>query len=583
MTDSEMAKAMGGGMTDEEMAAASAPDNEPEQTFLKPGYKPPGHRTFAHNKTADEIKQDLAPEPMQDAIGATAGGAHSAIDRYTLGLYGALLRGGAALHVPTTEQAVHDMDMYRAISPTGSMITDAPAYMAEGPVSKLSELVSKPIDIAMEKGGEALGPLSRRFLPTVTKAAATSGAVSGLHTASEGASPSEIAQDVGEGVAGGAGLTLPFAAGGSLLGAAGKLVQGSPGGRAREFLTSRGGEVSPGGVKLPPGEYAATGTTDADIGAQAEASAKKGLGMLNEEKKGVLGAVGRKIGRIEESPEGATLHDVSHIVQNMKSSLEELDTSPEARAGIKDMLAAIEKKQGQGFNPDTDPYMLSASDVNKMRRQLDRFAKSGTSNDAGLSPLKGAANDVRSLTAEGPFAEANAEYATNADRYRKSRRMLGITERPKTPEESRTAEATVKNLIGRPGQNSITAGGQTGRLAEFNERHPDIAQEFEKPELLRKKADLNFHLVPKLHGGFMERAADAATFGPLAAEMAMSAMGAGHVSPTHAAAGMLLGTLLRNAPALQGRLLYGPAQETQLLGPMLLPRLPTAAAAGRDE
>jgi hypothetical protein len=276
--------------------------------------------------------------------------------------------------------------------------------------------------------------------------------------------------------------------------------------------------------------------------------------------------LGGRIGAVESSGAGAELQDVGDIMMNMREAASELDTSPQARAALNDLITSVEHKQGQGFNPDTDNYMLSASDVNKLRRQLDRYAKTGQSTDASLGPLKSAASETRSMVDEGPFADVNADYARNSKHYQDSRGLLGINKRPRTPEESKTSVNTVRNLIGRNGQQTITAGGQKERLAEFKLRHPDIGSELERPEILRKRADLGFHLFPQ-HGGLIDR-----TEAPIASIAAHALLGG--------ATGILPMLAYTNRNAIAGRLLHGPSLELEALMSALgsdVPRLSAGA------
>jgi hypothetical protein len=232
---------------------------------------------------------------------------------------------------------------------------------------------------------------------------------------------------------------------------------------------------------------------------------------------------------------------VSDIVQNMQAASEELDASPQSRAALKDAIEAIKKKQGESFNPDTDPYMLSEADVNKLKRGLSRAGNVGTSTDEKYRPAATAAAQARDIVDQGPFAEANAEYAKESKHYQKSRKLLGITERPRTPEETTAAVNKVKNMITRRGQNTVTAGGQQAAAEEFAQRHPDIEREFEKQQIMRAKADLNFNLLPPGHGGLIERGA---------------------------------GAMLHNAKPLAGRVLYNPAKMLLGLEPMFLEGVP---------
>ncbi len=588
MTDEEMAAASSapsGGLTDEQMMA---PEEGGPESFLDPKkFKPSkGQRKFKNTGPIEDVRQQLDPRQIYtpDAGEALAGPALDYMDKGSFGGLGAALRldrsiadnplARAVSGIPgigpiigkrggeTSQRALDSMQGYRQQNPTLSQYTGLPAYLA-----KPQQAVAEAIGGATAR--LPLGAIQR----TIVGGAATSGINSAMQTASEGASPGEIAESLGEGAAGGLAVATPLSVAGRAVGGFGRAVQGSKGAQARRFIEERGG-----GARVGPGtpgrggkfdEMASLEPSDANIGRQAEESASKGLGMLNEEKKGVLTAVGRRIGNAANTPEAAQLHDVSSVVSNLESSLAEIDTAPQTRAAINDALSAIKSKQGQGFNPDTDNYMLSETDVNKLKRLLDRHAKTGLSTDERFHPLREAANEVRGIVNEGPFAEPNAEYAKESKHYQESRGLLGINKRPKTPEEAQASVSKVKNLITRRGQQTVTAGGQEGRLNEFEARHPDIAEEFIKPELLRKRADIGFHLFPQ-HGGLIDRTAH-----PIAS-VALHGMLGG-------ATGLLPMLAYTNRNAIAARLLYGPALAAQAAEPLLLNQVPLLAAGRRLE
>ena len=469
------------------------------------------------------------------------------------------------------QDVLDNVDKYRRHNPTLSAVTDAPSYLTGAPEAIGNTFSEKTAELLAKAPG--LGPMMRSLASHVIPAAGTSGALQTTQALAEGAEPAEALREGGHAAASGAMIATPLTvmarAGGSL---ADKALE-SRGGQTRQFLERHGVTVGPKtpGSGGPMDSMVTQGTTDADIGRQAEVSAQRGLDSLNQEKKAVMGILGRRIGGIEGSPEAAHLQDVSEIVQNMRAAMEELDTSPQARTALGDLVKSVESKQGQGFNGDTDNYLLSQTDVNKLRRQLDRYAKTGTSTDASLSPLKSAAGEARTMVDEGPFSQANKDYAEKTKYYQKSRRMLGINERPKTPDETQAAVSKVKNLITRRGQNTVTAGGQESKLAEFEARHPQVAEEFARPEILRKRADLNFRLLPPEHGGLIER--DGA---PLHGAAII------HEALRHlfATAGSLVPL---NKAAIQARLLYGPALGLQALMSEFGSELPQLSAGAAQQ
>jgi hypothetical protein len=503
-------------------------------------------------------KEEAARGGTEDAVGAV----NSVADRFSFGLFGAAMRAGGQLGIPTMGEAGQSIGDYRDAHPILSQATDAPAYLVSGPAQTLF------------RGAERAVPQVANRLAQAGRAGVTSAItaapIATAEAAAQGESPVESLKAGGRAALTGLAAGSTLGVGAALAGRAAKGILGSKGAKARKFIEGHGGEVSPGGVKLK-GDYETMGTSDADIGIQGAASAKKGLGMLEAEEKTVKGAVGRKIGRISQSPEAGQQVDVSDIVGKMRDAVEDVGTDPAVAAKLEDAIAKVTRKQGADFNPDTDGYFLSETDVNKLKRTLGRGGKSGLSTDEKLNPLREASTRAKELVDQGPFAEANAEYATESRRYQKSRRQLGITERPKTPEASRTTEDAIKNRIIRQGQNSVTAGKQETDMAAFAESHPDIAEELVKPELLRKRADLSFHLGAHGHGGLTDRLLSGMG-GPAAAGAAATAAALGHGAPGLGA--YLLLQAAHNAQPIAGRLLYRPAQAVGSALPFFLEDVP---------
>lgn len=575
-----------------------APEEGGPESFLHPEkFKPsPIHRKFNNTGPLEEIspsfvnheriRQAEARTHGKGVVERAAAPINDLLDKATFGGYSALLRGGDTLpgiadlraeeghpvqQPEIARRTVEGIEDYRTTHPTLSMYTGAPAYFMK-PTQSVAQGVERLIP-------EFSNPLLRAARATAVSGG-TGAAIGGAEAALRGEGLREGGEDILRGGEGGLMTGAAIAGPLSLLGAAARGVANSRGGKARQFLEQHGVEVGPttAGRGGPMESMATTGRTDADIGQQAEVSAKRSLDMLNEEKRGVLGTLGRRYGSIANKPEAAQLEDVSGIVTKMREAAQELDTHPQARAALQDLIKSVETKQGEGFNPETDNYMLSATDLNKLRRALDRQARTGVSTDEKLSPIKSAANEARGMVAEGPYAQTNADYAKEAKYYQQSRKMLGINERPKTPEETKTAVNTVRHLIERPGQNTVTAGGQAKALADFKERHPNIAEEMSRPEILRKRADISFSLLPKRHGGLIERTGSG--IGGLAtAEGVMHALGSGHIDLKKAGLAAALGLTLQNMPALQARYLYAPAMEALRLEPVMFGNVPLFQAA----
>lgn len=561
------------------------------ESFLHPDkFKPsPQHRPLANTGSMEQVRSGLAAErakyqnsdarDLENALAVP----NSMVNTATLGAYGGALKTARELEEAITgvdnptsvaARSLSGMERYHRDAPTVSSLTDVPAYFTRGPMA-VAEGVSKSIPAA----STALGRIAHAGVTS----GITSGLMGGTEAAFEGKDFVDTMRQAGESALAGNLLGVGTGAGATAIGKAAKSVIGSRGGQARQFLEGQGVEVGPTtpgrGPKIDT--MANKGTTDAAIGQQAEVSAKRGLDMLKEEKGAVLGTLGRRYGRIAQTPEAQKLHDASDIVTNIQDALDDLDISPQAEQSLRSALEKVTKAQGKTFNPDVDPYLLSETELNKLKRRLDRAGKTGLSTDEATSPVRRAANQTREIVNEGPYAEANADYAKESKHYQQSRRLLGVNERPKTPEESKTAVNTVKNLITRRGQNTVTAGGQTDALTEFSGRHPDIGEELMRPEILRKRADLSFHLLPQKHGGLIDRTGSG--IGGLAlVESLMHALGSGHVDLSKAAAAGGLGLTMQNMPAIQGRLLYGPAQGALQLEPMFLEGVPLLQAAARN-
>jgi len=209
------------------------------------------------------------------------------------------------------------METYRGENPTLSSYTDMPAYFTKG-YTALAEAASR--------AGGNLGrfatpgnPLGD-FLRVGTPAVAVSGIPAASQALSEGESPENVIDAGLSSAKAGLELMTPIAAAARLTGGVGRAVVRSRGGQARQFIERHGGEVGPTtpGRGGPFENMETLGTRDADIGLQGEVSARKGLGMLNEEQGAVQGVLGRRIGTIDNSPDAASLRDVSGLVAHME-------------------------------------------------------------------------------------------------------------------------------------------------------------------------------------------------------------------------------------------------------------------------
>ena len=505
------------------------------------------------------------------AVQNVAGAVNSFADRASFGLFGAAMKAASKLGVPSTGEAADSIEQYRGDNPNISQITDAPAYLV-GP----SKALATGLEAAVPQVASKLARAGRAGVI----GGATSGVVAGSESAARGESPREALEDAGAGAAGGLAAGTALGGVGGLLTSAARAVIGSKGAQSRQLLESRGVNV---GVRSAGDNGPLAGSpsrpTDADIGQQAERSAATGLEMLRGKKRAEVSVPYREeVARVRSSGEAANLRDVRPIYSQLAKAYYDPGTDPGVSQNIKRLMDLMDER----YTRSDGSILMTEEHLNGLRRSLNRMSKSGVSADEKLMPLQDAANLAQKMTSIGPFQEANRAYAQGSHRFQRDRRLLGITERPRSPEETRQTVDTLKNRITRRGQNTVTAGGQRGGMDEFAERHPDIAAEFEKPELLRAKADLSFNLTPPHHGGMIERLGGAMGLGaaiPLAAFA--------H-SPGHAAGALLGGLALQNASPIAGRLLYNPARAIMAAEPLLtsdIPRLqsPLLDAARRAQ
>lgn len=585
-----IAAAQGGDDYSDLIAAADAVEEGGPESFLDPKtFKPSKGRRAFKNQTGpiEGVRAGIAAQKAEaptDVGELAAGPVLSFADRATLGGLGGLLRVARGINesTGTTEptlasRSLESMEGYRRRNPTASMWSDAPSVLI-----KASPLGA----MATGVGSLAGRAFSRPVTQALAASAVTGGVQGGLQAASEEAPPEEILESIGGGAGTGLAIAGPLTAAAGGAGRLAQAVTNSRGGKARQFLEGQGVDVSPTSPGRGPvmDRMVTKGTTDADIGHQAEVSARRGVEQLNQSDQAVRGVLGRRIGAIDDSIEGQGLRDIGGVVAKMEDASKSFGVDASVRARLRDELALIHENMGKGFNPETDNYIVSEADLNRLRRDLDGMARTGLSTEAKFHPLREAANELRAMVDEGPYRDVNKDYSRELFGQQKSRRLLGLSDRLGKPEESEAGINKVKHLITRRGQNTVTAGGQQDRLAQFERRRPDVAEEFIKPEILRKRADIAFHLLPQKHGGLIDRVGSAG--GGLAlAEALMQVAGHGHVSPLKVLGTLGGGLALQNLPAIQARLLYPMAQEAQLAAPMLLGEVPlvSAARAARGE
>jgi hypothetical protein len=511
-----------------------------------------------------------------------AGPVHSMVDRYSLGAYGAALRLAKRIDEATgtqggaSAQALSDIEGYRATHPDVAAFTDAPAYIG-APTSAVAHGMERALP-------EVAHPLARAAKATLASGG-TGAVIGGTEATMAGGDLNDVerAAEAGGigGLMGGAAVATPL----SLTNMAARAVLGSRGGQARQFLQGHGVEVGPTtpGRGGPMDTMATKGTSDADIGIQESVSARKGLGMLREDNRGIRAGIGIAKNRVADTPEAATTQDVTDIVAKMNEAASKIGVNDSVATKLKNEIGRITEAQGVGFNPDTDNYLLSQTEINDLRAKLMNMGGVGKSTDAKLRPLADAAMALQAITSEGPYADVNQRFEAEYARHGRAREQIGLSPTPsKKPGYSKQEISTVKNLIGRAGQNIKTSGSQKPELDAFKAENPDIGEEFARPEILRKRADIGFSLLPKRHGGLTERLGSG--IGGLATVEAIThALSSGHFDLKTAAAAGALGLTMQNLPALEARLLYGPAAATagllQLEEPAILGAVPYLQAA----
>lgn len=188
-------------LTPEQMAKLEGAESERPE-WLTPGtpgtFRKLSGETVPNVSAADiaPLHQKLPAPSVADALGTSSG---AFVDRYTLGGYGALLRGLGKAEQKTgidigAGRQLENIERFRGEHPLVSGLTEAPAYVAEGPIALLGSAGAR----VAEKGAE----IAPRLLGGPIRQAAVSGAVgTGLmgaaEAAHEGRSPADIAKRAG--------------------------------------------------------------------------------------------------------------------------------------------------------------------------------------------------------------------------------------------------------------------------------------------------------------------------------------------------------------------------------------------------
>lgn len=443
--------------------------------------------------------------------------------------------------------------------------------------------------IVSQAAGGVAGSALRGVLPIATGVAgriggsalqgmAQSGAMGATDTAMQGGSIPDVLRSARNSAVVGGAVGAGTQSVGELLGAAARGIRASKGAKARDLIESYGGHVGAGdsGSGLP--EFQGIGkVTDEQIGAQARKSGQELL-AANDAK---FDAEGRQpykaaVAQVNQG-QGKNLIDVSPLRQKMIEVAYDPSTDPATKSFLLSQVDEIEKnfshKSGLMIAPES--WVNGKTSMLWERSDPAKLAVgAGSVQDAKIADVAAVGQKIRS---EGPYADANAAYAKAKDASGDFRQALGLGARPSANEA--IDERRVANVLARRGQSTTTAGIQGGdaRLNELLAQRPELARTADAPDLLKAKADLQFHLGGKNHGGFLERVGVPA--GLAAGLGAAAALGHGP-----AGVGALVGSeVVNNATPIAGRLLYRPAGAAQNAGQAVQGAMPginylTAAA-----
>lgn len=538
------------------------------------------------------VEQTPAPAPPELGVGERIGqgmaAVNSTVDRATLGIPTMLLRGLGKLGVTPAGNMAAGIDRYRNDNPRLSAATDMPAYLEGGGPGA----IAKGVDRLIPQGESALA----RAGSTALSGAATNAALTEAEDATKGGkSLKEAGKDIGlSSLWGGV-----FGAGLGGLGALSSKVLDSKGGEARRYIEDRGGEVgvtSPGKGPIFD-SMDVKGNTAADIGDQARKSGENVEAGLNEYKfakatqpyMSLKSKIPQDVLETPAVPIDDTMSELQSQIQKqqdpvarnaMREQYATMDqsatprsepapgTTPKIealRALIDDAKEPTSKAHLQGLldketaamGPPQGPIrprMYTHEAANDLRKVLGRNAGIGESNAASKQPQREQFADLKEKVDQGPLAPANKAFHEGMNDYEESMNMLDLKKNKKPgANEANIRKATIKGQ--RRGQNTVTAGAERSRLDDFTAKHPDLGLELERPEILRKQADLQFNLGGAgLHAPLTDIARH--NILPALAATLLHQAGMGKA----AWATILANLAAHNAKPLTGRVLYNPAK-----------------------
>lgn len=541
-----------------------APEEGGPESFLDPKkFKPsPIHRKLKNTGPIEQVRaeNEAVREGFPTVEESVTAPVYSLIDHASLGGLSAGLNAVSRSDRPVMADSIlRGIDRYRRLQPTIAGITDMAGLLTGGPAA-IAEGVEQTIP-------RVVNPLAQAAR-AIVGAGVSSGIMAGSEAAIRGEDLPEVARETGRGYVGGTAVGAPLTAGGMLLRGAANTVLGSKGAKAREYLDARGQPLTAQDTSDAAIGAAAQRTDDAVKSAMADYKDRVASGPYREEiaKVGENDWLRQRLGlpAMKDQPV-----DVTSIVANMAKAIQRPGIRPEAEAELRRQM----DKALANYTPGSGPIMMSQEYLNELRQSLGTAARFDTT-DPKLSPIKQAFNDAKALVDKGPYAEANRRFSTGLEDLNNSLDMVGL-------ETSRDVDEPIKGNLRvkaqRAGQNTVTAGADTEALDidAFKAKHPELANDIDAPEILRRQGDLSFNMTGPSHGGFIER--HGVHLSPFVAA-AIAASGHG----LKGAAAIPLALALQNRNAIAGRLLYGPAQEAQLGAQLLLGQVPQLSAPGSE-
>jgi len=411
--------------------------------------------------------------------------------------------------------------------------------------------------------GQALGPLVTGGLMKLGVSPGVANIGGGAMT---GAVPSAMAGNSGGEIVKDAAFGAAIPALGAGLTGLGRGILASKGGQARQLIEARGGNVGIGdsGSGLP--EFEGRGKiTDADISESARTAGQKLL-AANDAR---FDAEGRRPYRAAKAEidrgQGRNLVDVIPLRRELLSVANDPSTLPGTRSAllgqVKEMDAQFPLDNGRQYAPE--------SWVNGKTSMLMDMANVGKARFGDMTPRDAKVASVASVGQKmreaGPYADANRRYAAAKTESGDFREALGLNRSPAANEA--VDERKAANMLSRRGDSTRTAGIQrkeAQRLEEMLASDPALARIADSPELLRAKADLQFHVGTPAHGGLLDRVGVPA--GAVIGDLLGAAAGGGHGGLKGAAMGIASALAAQNAAPIAGRLLYNPARAAVPVG-----------------